>query len=205
MATGTHPNLSSVREWGCPVWVKCTHSTKFGSKVNSGCFVSFDEESKGYRIYWTEKRTITIEQNIYFDERSASATETTLIEGESNIPANQHSQNCPKAESPKKNIKPPNNEDATRQTVNATRKDDGIASKPTNFEEDRSENGRAMTLSNLPTPNTTPMTPNSNPATSKPIRHSDNKGEVEAELLGRGQCPRQPTGLYKDLLARKVQ
>ena len=49
------------------------------------------------------------------------------------------------------------------------------------------------------------MTPNSSPATSKPICHSDNKGEVEAELLGRRQHSRQPTGFYKDLLAGKVQ
>jgi len=100
MATGTRPDLSSVREWGCPVWVKRTHSSKFGSKVNPGRFVGFDEESKCYRIYWTEKRT-----------------------------ANQQPKNGPKAVSPPKNIESPNNEHTVRQTINTTRKDDETASK----------------------------------------------------------------------------
>jgi hypothetical protein len=205
MATGTRPDLSSVREWGCPVWVKRTHSSKFGSKVNPGRFVGFDEESKCYRIYWTEKRTITVERNVYFDERSVSATETTLIEGENDIPANQQPKNGPKAVSPPKNIESPNNEHTVRQTINTTRKDDETASKRTNFEEDRSENGRATTLSNSPTQNTPQNTPNLDPATSQPIRHSDDEEEVEEELLGRRQRPGQPTGFYKDLLAGKVQ
>ena len=53
--TGNCPNLSNMREWGHKVWVKKTHSSKLGSKVNKGCFVGIDEESKGFRIYWEDK------------------------------------------------------------------------------------------------------------------------------------------------------
>jgi len=39
-------------------------SSKLGSKVNNGRFVGIDEESKGFRIYWEDKRSITIERNV---------------------------------------------------------------------------------------------------------------------------------------------
>ena len=48
IATGNRPDLSNVREWGHKVWVKKTHSSKLGSKVNKGRFVGIDEESKGF-------------------------------------------------------------------------------------------------------------------------------------------------------------
>jgi len=40
-------------------------SPKLESKVEKGRFIGFDEESKGYRIYWEEKRSVTVERDVY--------------------------------------------------------------------------------------------------------------------------------------------
>lgn len=45
-------DLSVLYEWGSTTWVKKRKPSKLDSKVQKGNFVGFDEESKGYRIYW---------------------------------------------------------------------------------------------------------------------------------------------------------
>jgi hypothetical protein len=36
--------------------------------VKVGRFVGYDSESKGYRIYWPEKRSILVECNVVFNK-----------------------------------------------------------------------------------------------------------------------------------------
>jgi len=36
-------------------------------QVKIGRFVGYDDESKGYRIYWPEKRSVTIEREVRFN------------------------------------------------------------------------------------------------------------------------------------------
>lgn len=114
MSTGDCPDLSNVRQWGHKVWVKRTQSPKLGSKVVKGRFIGFDEESKGYRIYWEDKRSVTVESNVYFDESSVSAPETTLIEGETHQGSNQP-KNRPKAVNPAETPKSREIQDAVGQ------------------------------------------------------------------------------------------
>ena len=46
-------------------------------------FVSYDSDSKGYRIYWPNKRTISIEQNIIFNNLDVySRDSTTVLQGD---------------------------------------------------------------------------------------------------------------------------
>jgi hypothetical protein len=183
------------------MWVKRTHSPKLSSKVQIGRFIGFDEESKGYRIYWEDRHAVTVERDVYFDKRSLSTPETTLIEGETHS-TNQY---LPKAVTPPENVEPRTNEDADGQTVNATRKSTENALNRAHIEENPSRNGRDMTESNVPSSNTPTQTPIQNLEASQPTRPSEDEEEVENELLGHGRRPRQPTGFYKDLLSGKVR
>ena len=199
IATGNCPDLSNVREWGHKVWVKKTHSSKLGSKVNKGHFVGIDEESKGFQIYWEDKQSIMIECNVYFDESSALAPEMTLIEGETHEDNNQL-EKTPKSTDCAENVTPRENEDAARKTDDRPGKSTRKAFKRTQIEGNLSKNGRETTESNLPVIQTISKPSINDPPPSNPIQASDGEEEVEAELLGRGRQARQPPGYYKDLL-----
>jgi hypothetical protein len=60
------PNLGSLREWGCKVWVHTTAGTKLDGRSKVGKWVGFDGETNGHRVYWPDKRSISIERSIKF-------------------------------------------------------------------------------------------------------------------------------------------
>src|SRR5204862_3719735 len=74
-------NLSDLHEWGCTVWVKID-SGKLEAKAAEGRFVGYDAERKGYRVYWAEKRKITVERNVRFTPDEFLVPETIRPEGE---------------------------------------------------------------------------------------------------------------------------
>jgi Reverse transcriptase (RNA-dependent DNA polymerase) len=88
---GRKPNLQRVREWGEKVWVRTEDGNKLGGRVTEGRWVGIDDRSKGFRIYWPEKRTVTVEWNIYLDNTTASASrlegEKWIIETTTDAPA----------------------------------------------------------------------------------------------------------------------
>jgi hypothetical protein len=93
-AFGDKPNLKHVREWGERVWVRTEGGDKLGGRVSEGRWIGIDERSKGFRIYWPEKKSVTVERNVHFDNSSASASRLEgenwqIIETETNAPANQ--------------------------------------------------------------------------------------------------------------------
>jgi hypothetical protein len=53
---------------------------KLDSRTTEGKFLGYDEESKGYRIYWPKKQTVMVEWDIYFDKNEALIPETMQIE-----------------------------------------------------------------------------------------------------------------------------
>jgi hypothetical protein len=61
-----NPNLWGMHEWGCRVWVRNESSFKLGGRVDEGVWVGFDDFSKGSRVFWPAKRSVTVEQNVYF-------------------------------------------------------------------------------------------------------------------------------------------
>lgn len=63
-AFGKKPDLRHVREWGEKVWVCIEGGDKLGGCVKEGRWLGIDEHSKGFRIYWPDKRTVTTERNI---------------------------------------------------------------------------------------------------------------------------------------------
>ena len=78
--------------------------------------MGFNSESKGYRVYWPEKRCVSIERDIYFNEKDTLVDVEVHIEGETmntNVPTNlNHHQPLPTHSShnkPTTNEKPPEN------------------------------------------------------------------------------------------------
>lgn len=60
------PNLAAAHEFGCKVYVHSPEGGKLEARAKESIFVGVDEESKGFRIYWPEKRRISIERNVSF-------------------------------------------------------------------------------------------------------------------------------------------
>ena len=83
------PHLSGIQEFGVAAYVKDLKAGKLDARVQVGHFVGYDSESKGYRIYWPRKRSITVERNVVFNQNDVCEAENitissrdTLSEGE---------------------------------------------------------------------------------------------------------------------------
>jgi hypothetical protein len=78
-AFGNKPDLQHVREWGEKVWVRTESGDKLGGRVSEGRWMGIDDRSKGYRIYWPERQTVTVERNVHLDNTQSSVSR---LEGE---------------------------------------------------------------------------------------------------------------------------
>ena len=86
-ATGQKPDLSRARVWGSHVWVHVEGGTKLGGHVVEGCWVGIDDNSpNGCRVYWPEKHSVSVEQNMYWDPTSAEPLSHEGEQEESNLP-----------------------------------------------------------------------------------------------------------------------
>jgi hypothetical protein len=45
-----------------------------------GHFIGYDEEAKGYRIYWLTKRTVTIERAVYIDKAAVASPGDVVLD-----------------------------------------------------------------------------------------------------------------------------
>ena len=59
------PNLAGIQEFGAAAYVK-----ELDARAKVWRFVGYDSESKGYRIYWPEKRSVTVKKNVIFNENN---------------------------------------------------------------------------------------------------------------------------------------
>ena len=67
-AFGKKPDLLGVCEWGEKVWVRVEGGSKLGGRVRKGRWIGVEDNlSKGVRVYWPDKKTISVERNIYYD------------------------------------------------------------------------------------------------------------------------------------------
>jgi len=64
------PYLGGIQEFGVAAYVKDLNTGKLESRAQITCFVGYDSESKGYRIYWPQKRSVTVERNVVFNENN---------------------------------------------------------------------------------------------------------------------------------------
>ncbi|KAJ2929032.1 hypothetical protein H1R20_g8057, partial [Candolleomyces eurysporus] len=62
IASGERPNLSAIQPWGSKILVKDLNAGKLQSRMREGRYLGPDEESLGVRVYWPEKRTVTVER-----------------------------------------------------------------------------------------------------------------------------------------------
>ena len=62
------PNLARIQEFGAATYMKDLKAGKLDARAKVGRFIGYDSESKGYRIYWPGKRSVTVEQNVIFNE-----------------------------------------------------------------------------------------------------------------------------------------
>ena len=63
------PHLGGIQEFGVAAYVKDLKAGKLDARAQMGRFVGYDSESKGYRIFWPRKRTVSVERNVVFNEK----------------------------------------------------------------------------------------------------------------------------------------
>jgi hypothetical protein len=63
------------------VWVKWLDAGKLDPRAEEAHFVGFNEESKGFQIYWPKKHKVSIERDVYFDKNQALEPDKVSIEG----------------------------------------------------------------------------------------------------------------------------
>ena len=99
--TGSPPDLSGIPEWGAQVWVHDTSSGKVGERAIPARWVGFDGESKGHRVYWPDRRTVTVERNVRFAAPhlpASIADDAAELEGESDADDGKSAASQPKSE-----------------------------------------------------------------------------------------------------------
>ena len=73
------PHLGGIQEFGVAAYVKDLKAGKLDARAQVGRFVGYDSESKGYRIYWPGKRSITVERNVVFNQDDVHNAENITI------------------------------------------------------------------------------------------------------------------------------
>jgi transposase InsO family protein len=80
---GKKPDLEGLREFGTKVWVHDANGSKLDGRSTIGRWVGFDEESSGHRIYWPERRSVSIERSVKFEnEAEILLPNSAPLEGE---------------------------------------------------------------------------------------------------------------------------
>jgi transposase InsO family protein len=65
---GHKPNLGNLHPWGCKVRVHATGGSKLDGRSSTGRWMGFDNDTRdGHRIYWPERRTVTVERSVKFN------------------------------------------------------------------------------------------------------------------------------------------
>lgn len=68
LLNGQKPNLSGLHPWGCKVRVHDTTGSKLDGRSKLGRWVGFDPDTRdGHRIYWPEKRSVSVERSVKFN------------------------------------------------------------------------------------------------------------------------------------------
>jgi len=60
-AFGKKPDLRDVHEWGETMWVQIEDGNKLSGRVREDQWIGIDEQSKGVRVYWLDKKSMTVE------------------------------------------------------------------------------------------------------------------------------------------------
>ena len=87
MLYNKRPNLGHLKRWGDKVLVHTVDGSKLDGRMKVGKWVGFDEESNAHRVYWPEKRSVTVERSIKFENIDAVVLvpEVMPIQGERTV------------------------------------------------------------------------------------------------------------------------
>ena len=77
--TGRKPNLTGIQCFGATAYVKLKNA---GKRASKGRFVGYDNESKGYQIFWPEKHAVSIERNVVFNPGDSFEESVEIINEE---------------------------------------------------------------------------------------------------------------------------
>ena len=89
LLTGRKPNIGNLHPWGCKVRVHTTSGSKLDARSSIGRWMGFDAETKdGHRIYWPERRTVSVERSVRFNVETEEVVVGVLpLEGEEAVEA----------------------------------------------------------------------------------------------------------------------
>ena len=76
------PNLAGLREWGTKVWVHDASGTKLDGRSRIGRWIGFEEASNAHQILWLDNCSVTVEQNIKFDNNDLLILHALPAKGE---------------------------------------------------------------------------------------------------------------------------
>jgi hypothetical protein len=79
------PNLtaSGIQEFGDAPYIKDLNARKLDARTTTRWFAGYDSESKGYTIYWPNKRSVSVERNVVFNPNDVNSTDdVAVIRGE---------------------------------------------------------------------------------------------------------------------------
>jgi len=92
------PSLANAHEFGVKVFVRVEDAGKLEARAEEAMFVGVDSQSKAYRVYWPEKRKVSVERNVTFAPLEVVVGVDAQDEGESmtiSTNASHRSDNAP--------------------------------------------------------------------------------------------------------------
>ena len=78
MRHGRKLNLAGIQEFGTAAYIKDLNAGKLDPRACVGRFVGYDSESKGYRIYWPQKKSISVERDVVFNSNDVTSEDDTV-------------------------------------------------------------------------------------------------------------------------------
>jgi len=175
MKNNKKPNLGSIQEFGVAAYVKDLKAGKLDARAQLGRFVGYDSESKGYRIYWPSKRSISVERNVTFNKKDVLTTDnSTTISGDV--------------------VTEGERDKIIHNINNKPQSNDKLEDQPTNSQQ-------PIDKPPEPQPDEHPSNSIPFPSLAEPLTEPDleaTKDDDEASY-GRGQRPRKPKGAYKTM------
>ena len=87
LLNGHKPNLGNIHPWGCKVRVHDAGNSKLEGRSRVGRWMGLDADTKdGHRVYWPERRMVTVERSVKFNFESEDVSIGVLpLEGEYRI------------------------------------------------------------------------------------------------------------------------
>jgi hypothetical protein len=83
LLNGSKPNMEGIQPWGCKVRVHDAGGAKLDARSKVGRWVGFDPDTKdGHRIYWPEKRSVSVERSVKFNFNEEVVVRIPSLEGE---------------------------------------------------------------------------------------------------------------------------